>query len=177
MNTKKNILKSNLSELNKKKLIQLVNRIVKNTSKFPSEDIKGCGYWHMHLPVAEKFIDSKKTAKFIRKTCIQTLIDRAYHLSKLKPPNKMPVRVVASINLPSLFASQIIVFFGDNYFSSFFDRNSKEQSWKFIKQQKSLLDEWDLNLPDGFIEKGYYEEIHDEDFDYSGELWFIGELK
>ena len=59
----------------------MVRELEAATQVFPqAEDWEGCGYWHLHLPVAEGFIDSPKTPRSIRQQCIQTLIDRAAYL-------------------------------------------------------------------------------------------------
>ncbi len=154
---------------------QMVQRIRDETENFPEEDFPGCGYWHMHLPVSQGFIDSPETPKAIRKTCIQTLIDRAGHLCSIKPAD-ISTRVVAAINLPHLFGAQLIVFFGSEYFDNFFDRNSPEQKWILLPNDRSLVEEWDLGIPDNFEDRGYREIIEDEDYSYDGEIWFIGEL-
>jgi hypothetical protein len=156
---------------------QMVERIEKETENFPEEDRPGGGYWHMHLPVARTFIDSPRTPQAIRKTCIQTLIDRANYLCTLKPVDVVaPTRVVAAITLPNLFDAQIIVFFGSVYFETFFDRNSSRQRWIHLPDDRSMVKEWELSIPNNFIERGYHEIIQDEDVSHDGEIWFIGEL-
>ncbi len=131
----------------------------------------------MHLPVDQGFIDSLKTPYQVRRQCVQTLIDRCEHLQRLKPTSDAPVRVVASISLPYLWNSQIIVFFGQQYFGTFFDRNSEDQSWTPLPESRSFVREWDLAMPASFQEKGYHERIrYDEDYIHESELWFIGEL-
>jgi hypothetical protein len=155
---------------------KMVEHIYDLTAEFPQEDCAGCGYWHMHLPTSSATIDSPRTPKSVRKTCIQTLIDRTNHLCILKPTDDVPTHAVAAINLPNLFDAQIIVFFGSDYFARFFDRNSPQQCWIPLPDHRSLVKEWKLSIPNGFIERGYREIIQDEDFSHDGEIWFIGEL-
>lgn len=155
---------------------KMVERIHTLTAKFPQEDYVGCGYWHMHLPTGPAIIDSPQTPKSVRKTCIQTLIDRAKHLSTIKPVNIVPTRVVAAISLPNLFEAQIIVFFGSTYFETFFDRDSSQQRWILLPDDRSMVKEWDLSLPNNFIERGYRQIIQDKDVSHEDEIWFIGEL-
>ena len=33
-----------------------------------------------------------------------------------------------------------------------------------------------MSIPEGFTERGYLEEINEEDYNRKGELWFIGQL-
>lgn len=61
----------------------MIKRIEENTMKFPIEFMHHC--WHRHLPVAQDFIDSKKTPNKVKRLCMQTLLERAYHLMQMKP--------------------------------------------------------------------------------------------
>ncbi len=160
----------------KRKLSTFKHNLINQTEIFPKEDKKDCGYWHLHIPIARDFIDSKNTSTKIRRTIIQTLISRTEHLIKLKP-NNTKTRVVTAINLPYIFDSQIVVFFGDNYFNNFFERDSDEQRWIALSENRSLKSEWSLIYSDSLIECGYKEIIKDEDYIHEGEIWFVGELK
>lgn len=160
----------------RRKCRAMVEAIGDGTEVFPQEHRLGCGYWHLHLPVDQGFIDSLKTPFPVRRQCVQTLIDRCGHLYNLKPPSNEPIRVVASISLPYLWDSQVIVFFGQDYFRTFFDRSSECQSWTPLRESRSIRSEWHLDIPETFQERGYHERIRDEDMAYDGELWFIGEL-
>jgi len=71
--------------------------------------------------------------------------------------------------------SQIIIFFSENHFRTFFERNTQAQRWVLIKS-KSLSKEWNLALPTGFSERGYREERKDEDGFHKSQIWFIGQL-
>ena len=154
----------------------MVRNIQQATADFPHEDRPGCGYWHLHLPTSSS-IDAEKTPFSIRKTCVQTLIDRAHYLRSVKPMTRFPTRVVACISLPKLFDAQLIVFFGSPYYDTFFDRDSPLQQWTRLPQERSLVREWNVDIPSGFIEIGYQERIRDTHYRHDGELWFIGELE
>ncbi|MEH7610610.1 MULTISPECIES: DUF3916 domain-containing protein [Bacillaceae] len=165
----------------KRKTNKLIHRIKDKTITFPSDFHNG--YWHLHLPVSQTFISSKKTPISIKRVCIQTLIDQAKMLIENKPQSSEKYRVVVAIDLPGLFGSQIIIFSGNNHFNRFFDRD-EFQKWIPISIDRNLESEWDLNVPNSMKIIGYKEIISDyvEDTDeiavtYEGELWFIGELE
>jgi len=160
----------------KRKANQMVRNINELINQFPEVDLED-GYWHMHLPVAQTLIDSTKTPMYIRKLCVQTIINGVKRLIDIRPQTNIPSRVVASVELPHLWYSQIIVFFGDRYFNSFFERDDDYQKWTPLPKGRSLVREWKLNLPVGLDCRGYHEEITAEDFKTVSELWFIGELK
>lgn len=134
------------------------------------------GYWHAKLPVSQAFIDSPRAPRSVRCLCIQAMLDAAEQIRNTQSSRKIDCRVVTTINLPNLFSSEIIVFFGDDYFSRFFDRNTPEHSWVALPLRRSLQREWSLRLPAGWIERGYKETIADEDHHHVGEIWFFGDL-
>jgi hypothetical protein len=80
------------------------------------------------------------------------------------------------IQLPNLWDSQIIIFYEENYFNSFFERNSEYQKWILLPSNRDILSELGLDIPTGLSAKGYREEIIDDDYKSISELWFIGEL-
>lgn len=156
----------------RRKFRQMVRRIEAETELFPPRDVES--YWHLHLPVARTFIDSQRTPFTTRRLCVQTLIDRAHHLSRVAPESE-DIRVVVAVTLPELWASQIIVFFGPNYFDRFFERSGDEQQWVLI-ENRSLINEWQLKLPPEFQEQGYDETICEEELLFKSRIWFIGNL-
>ena len=38
------------------------------------------------------------------------------------------------------------------------------------------MKDWKIQIPDGFSETGYKEEIQYEDYEHMGEIWFVGQL-
>lgn len=158
----------------KRKTKNMIALIEYHTREFPDDFYKH--YWHMHLPIAQHFIDSEKTPAGIKRLCMQALIDRAAHLIDIKPVNQQHHRVVTSISLPGLWDSQMIVFEGDHYFNRFFKRDDEYQKWIPLSEQKNIAAEGGLSIPGNMHVLGFREEIVDEDETYEGEVWFIGEL-
>ena len=158
----------------RRKCRNMVRRITEQTATFPQAH-KGANFWHLHLPVARDFISSGATPFKVRRLCAQTLIDRAHHLAALAPSDG-GTRIVVAISPEDLWDSQIIVFFGSQYFDSFFKRDLPEQTWTTLNPNRSLQRCWNLELPADFGERGYQEEINAEDFQSQHELWFIGQL-
>jgi hypothetical protein len=159
----------------KRKSVIMVREIKSWTEEFPEVDLE-YGYWHIHMPFAQTFIDSTKTPSSVRRLCIQTLINQVEYLINIKPKLDLSVRVVAAINLPSLSDSQIIIFFGDKHYNSFFDRSDEFQRWISLPKERNIVREWQLKISENMKIKGYKEEIFDENSKSISELWFIGEL-
>ena len=160
----------------KRKLHKMRERIKENSLEFPTEFTNG--YWHLKLPVAQDFINSENTPNKVKRMTIQTLLDRAEYLMRLKPNDVENYRVVVAVDLPALWGSQIIIFKGDSYFKDFFNRNDEHQKWLPLSDERKVQSEWELSIPSHFQVLGFKEVITDEDaYHYEGEIWFIGELK
>jgi hypothetical protein len=153
------------------------HRIGAIVTTVPRDDREWCGYWHVHLPLAQTFIDSQSTPRSVRRLCIQSLVDPAARLRESQRHRSTRCRVVAAVSLPLLFDSQLIVFFGDEYWNQFFRRDTPEQRWIALAPTRSLAREWGVLLPDGFEERGYAESIADEGFQSEGERWFLGDVE
>lgn len=172
-----NLLNSNCKKVRGagRKSRQMLWEVQALTAVFPEVDWEE-GFWHMHLPVPQSFIDSAKTPFGVRRLCAQALIDAVEHLRTIKPKLDIPIRVTALITLPRLWDSQIIIFFGESYFAGFFNRNNDYQKWAPLPEGRNLANEWQLRVPENLTVKGYREEITDDGDTYVSQLWYIGEL-
>lgn len=145
------------------------------TLNFPV-DFQDKPYWHLHLPVAKDFVISKHTPNYVYKQITQALVDSAKHLSDIKPNDIEFCKVVLVLDFDNIFDSQIIVFFNEDYYNSFFTRDTIYQKWTMLEEECQRIKQWNIKLPDGFDVRGYLEEINDVDYKYIGKIWFIGEL-
>lgn len=146
------------------------------TEQLPDPSNYGLGYWHLHLPFAQGYIDTNKTPNKLRREIIQILINRVFHMKNLKTPLHDGYRIYTLISLPNLFDSQIAVIPDRSWLNGFFQRDTQEQKWLPLGMQRNLIKEWKLNIPPGLEVKGFREIIVEEDYYYEGEVWFIGEL-
>lgn len=158
----------------RRKCGNMVRLLTQQTAIFPLPH-RGGAYWHLHLPVARNFINATATPHGVRRLCAQTLIDCALHLAFIAPTD-LETRVVVAVCLPELWNSQIIVFFGSEYYDSFFNRDSEDQRWTPLPDNIILEREWDLRVPANFSQSGYKQELRDIDFSFDGEIWFVGQL-
>ena len=144
------------------------------TRCFP-EPHEGRCYWHFHLPISQRFINSPRTPNRVRRECVQKLLDAASKLIALRA-SSVAAPIVVAVSMPHIFDSQLIAFFSSDYYTSFFDRHTPDQQWTALPASRSLAHEWRLSLPPKFSERGFHEYIHDEDYQQHGEIWFFGEL-
>ncbi|MGE6348250.1 DUF3916 domain-containing protein [Bacillus mycoides] len=160
----------------KRKTKTLIKRIEDSTKAFPSTFYND-EYWHMPLPVLQTFIDSSKTPRKIKRLCIQTLLNQANQLMKMKPNDTNTFRVVVMISTSNLWGSQIIIFKNNNYFYNFFNRDNAFQKWIPLSNTSDFGHEWKISISNSVQTLHFQEIINDEDGFYDkGELLFIGEL-
>lgn len=152
-----------------RKCRNMVRDIESCTDELPLSEER---YWHFHLPVDRKFIDSTATPMSVRRLCVQTLIDQALRLAR---NCSVPSRVVVAVILPKLSDSQIIRFWSEDYFQNFFERDSEDQMWIPIREE-SLARLWNLRLPDNFRERGYTEIMRDGKDVPHEQIWFLGQI-
>jgi hypothetical protein len=159
----------------KRRTKTMIKRIEEYTNTFPSTFYND-EYWHMLLPTSQAFIDSNKTPRKIKKLCIQTLLDRADLLMKMKPNDTNTYRVVVMISIASLWHSQIIIFKNDDYFHKFFNRDNEFQKWIPLSNASDFGHEWKISISNSVQTLHFQEIINDDNGFFEEELSFIGEL-
>lgn len=159
----------------KRKTNTMIKRIEEHTKIFPSTFYND-EYWYMPLPVSQAFIDSCKTPRKVKQLYIQTLLNQANHLIKIKPSDTHTYRVVTLISIENLWESQIIVFKNDDYFHNFFNRNNEFQKWISLSNKIDFWKTWGISICPTAQILHFQEVIYDEDAIDKKEIWFIGEL-
>ncbi|MQR94880.1 DUF3916 domain-containing protein [Fictibacillus phosphorivorans] len=147
-----------------------------STRTIPDLNASYRGYEHEHLPLSGDYIDSKKTPNSIRRAIVQALIDRVNYLKNIKKEDHIDYRIFTAITLPQMFLSTVVIMPDKSWVEEFCERNSEEQRWIPLNNDRNLLKEWHLNAPSNFEVKGYKEIISDEDYYHEGEVWIIGKL-
>ena len=137
----------------------------------------GQRYMNWKIPVLDRLVRPPTTTPAIQAQCAQCLIDAAAHIVRAKPVGLADTRVVAVIDLPDMFGSEVCVFFDERYFQTFTDRTSDYQRWTPLPNARNLIEEMALRLPDGFAVTGFAEVIRDEETGEAseGEVWLVGE--
>ena len=81
--------------------------------------------------------------------------------------------MVAAITYPDVRESQIIIFYDENYYKSFWDRKGPYQTWTPVDDKYSFAK--DRGIVTMLPEIGYIEELNDEDYQTKSYIWFYGE--
>ena len=120
---------------------------------FPSEHSSE-RYWNWKIPVLDRLVAPPITTTEIQAHCANALLKAVKHLSTAKPEQYKNAIVTALITYPDMFGSEICVFFDNEYYESFFKRNSEWESLMPIKC-KSLSESLGYQLPKLFTETGF----------------------
>ena len=120
---------------------------------FPSEHSSE-RYWNCKLPVLDRLVAPPITTNEIQAHCASALLRAIKHLSAAKPEQFKNAIVTALITYPDMFGSEICIFFDNEYYESFFKRNSEWESLILI-EGKSLSEKLDFQLAESFTETGF----------------------
>lgn len=132
-----------------------------------------CQYEHYHIP-AGFWINSSKTSSKVKTAFCKAWIRKTEEIIKAKPEVNHFCKVVGDLTVPSLWSSQITIFYDREYYDSFWNRHGAYQDWSRIKDGSSLARE--RNFVTDLKEIGVIETITDEDMTCVSEIWFYGEL-
>lgn len=146
---------------------------------YPNEIYKEA-YWHCKVPILDSIVNRDATFE-IKKACIQYLVNAVCYILIAKKRNNIQEqsKTMCLISIPRMFCSEVTVFVDQEYYEHFFIRTTAAHKLTLIMDaNRSLLKKFEIMIPDGIAlqESGYIETINDEDENYQGELWAIGQL-
>ncbi len=130
-------------------------------------------YEHFHVP-GEQWIESAKTSGKIKSIFVKKWLEKTVQIYNSKPKELPFCKVIAVVNEPYFWSSQIIIFYDKDYYDNFFDRNSGCQIWTPINNVISFLRQRNINC--SLSEKGYTETVYDEGSTITSNLWFYGDV-
>lgn len=140
----------------KRKLNNLLRDIDSIT---PSFDFKG-EYEHFHIPCGW-WISEPKTSRKVKTEFCRKWLEKTRKIIDSKPQSHGFCKVVANIVTPCFWNSQIIIFYDEQYYNTFFDRKGNYQVWIPIENYSFAASRGisaDLN------EKGYLEILYEDDY-------------
>lgn len=122
---------------------------------------------------SDPFIESEKATNQNQKKFYEKWLATVERLMEEKPQDIEYCKVVGMISIPDIWCSEIIIFYEQEYYESFFKRNSAYQTWIKIKNNSFLECK---QIQTTLKEVGYQQIIRDEDI-YQNELWFYGDVR
>lgn len=152
----------------KRKHILLKKRISQMCAFFPNEEEK---YWHMSMPCSDLILDYPKVRRKYKINIVRFLIDQTEHLNSIKPTNRF-AKTVCCLPIEHLWNAQIIIFFDEDYYETFFNRKGEYQKWTEIDIKNSIKKH-------GFVFndlskfRGYHEVINDDEDLFEQDIWFF----
>lgn len=129
---------------------------------------------HFHVPCS-MFIQSPKTSGKIKTAFCQKWLEKTGDIIERKPENLTFCKVVALIDVPNYWNSQIIIFYSQSYYDTFWDRNDSFQRWEALDLKAPSFVK-SRNIKTVLFEKGYMEIIKSDEVYEKSILWFYGDL-
>lgn len=127
---------------------------------------------HFHVP-CEEWLSMPKTSGKIKTEFCRKWIEKTEEFIARKPDSLPFCEVVAAVCYPDLCRSQIIIFYDEEYFSTFWKRDDEYQKWTRIENDKSFAKE--RNIKTRLSETGCIEELFDEDYCCRSYIWFYSQ--
>ena len=128
---------------------------------------------HFHVP-SDPFIESFKTSGKVKTAFCRKWLETTEKFIDQKPKNQGFCKIVAIISVPNFWLSEIIIFYDEDYYNSFWNRNGSEQFWTMKQDKDSFCKE--RNIDTSLQEMCYCETIIEENRTYKRDLWFYGDL-
>lgn len=156
-----------------KRLLSWLDKIepFKNTNDLLFKDVED-KFEHFHVPCGP-WLSKPKTSGKIKTAFCKKWLEKTEEIIGNKPKDLPFCKVVAAITYPDVRESQIIIFYDEEYYNSFWDRKGPYQIWTRVDDKRSFAKERGImtELP----EIGYLEELNDEDYCAKSHIWFYGE--
>lgn len=125
-------------------------------------------YVNFKVPLPAALVEGPRSRHRLQADVISQLLRAAEKLARQQPPeNSQFYRVAVLLTLPNLFASEVTLFFDEDYFHGFLYENSLPDS-----QRPSQL--YDVKIPEIFdIECGCLVSYSDDEYVYRSHHWTI----
>jgi len=130
---------------------------------------------HFHVPCAYGFINSQKTSSKVKTAFCKKWIETTERFIKQKPSKFLFCKIVSFISVSSFWDSQIIVFYDEAYYNTFWDRKTPKQFWAQIPD-KNLSFARERGIQTSLKEIGYIETMKEDNYIHRDVLWYYGEL-
>lgn len=143
-----------------------------------NDDDYSYGYWNVKIPVHLALVQGKQTNKSMQSFCAQALINATHDIYQAKKIDKKNTRVTCCIVLPDMFSSEICIFTSEEYYKEHTQEGHSRFGQTKRLNDRSLIKEWNLKLPDGFSELGVLVASENNEGEiYNTENWYIGEVE
>lgn len=106
-------------------------RIVGEVSALPGRDPEahlGGRFWHFKVPVFQKAVDPPHATVEMQRACLATILAaaEAVERSQRRPAD---CRIACLVSTPSLFNSEVTLFFDEDYFQTFLPREEGQRNY------------------------------------------------
>ncbi len=92
------------------------------------EQCEGARYWNFKIPVYSKLVDPEHATLATRRACLAVILAAAEAVER-SPHRPADCRVACLVSTPSLFQSEVTLFFDDAYFETFLPREEGKRTY------------------------------------------------
>ena len=123
-------------------------------------------YWNYKIPIDESllFVNKRLTKRILKEFILKT--QALYKASSYD--DAILTLVIAN---PNLFSSELCIFFDNEYFANFTQRDNEYQKWEPSK--KGVLEVFNIEVSSELKVLNFDEIINDDDFHYTGKQTVI----
>jgi hypothetical protein len=127
-------------------------------------------YMNYKIPVLDRLVNTPTTTKNIQAHCLKAILKATAYIEKAKPKKLNNSIVTVLVTYPDMFSSEICIFFNEEYFRTFFERNNETE--KLIQLSgKSLAQDLEVDIPANFKEIGFQFTVKDDSDIFNEEWW------
>ncbi len=145
------------------------------SESFPEPD-DGRDTWYWNLPISRLVVDGRHARRSARHTAMGLMLAGAANLRRARHAESKIARVVCTIHMPELFRSSLDVFYSEEAWFGFVERDSPEYTLARLGRNRSLIREASIRGCERLGELGFEETIRDDGLESSGEVWLIGDV-
>ena len=114
-----------------RQLARWPERIVREVSALPERDPEahlGGRFWNFKVPVFQKLVDPPQATVEMQRACLAAILAsaEAVERSERRPAD---CRVACLVSTPSLFNSEVTLFFDEDYFQTFLPREEGKRNY------------------------------------------------
>lgn len=150
-----------------------LERLMRNIGGISPFKTTDCECEHFHVPSGQ-WLDSSKTYGRIKTEFMRKWLEKTAQICAAKPENLPFCKAVTIVPENELSASQIVIFYDEDYYSRFFSRNDGCQRWELNENAASLLSLRNINCP--LNEKCYTEILNDDGMIFMDRLYVFGDI-
>jgi hypothetical protein len=155
---------------------QKLERLLAQIDAFEPFRCREQRYEHFHVPCCRQLLEGPGTRGWVQTAFCRKWLETAERFLAEKPADLPFCKVVAVLEWPGLWDSQLIIFYDSAYYDSFWDRQGPWQTWTPLPAD-AVPETCRRGIRTALRARGYAQCLRDEENgrEFRDTLWFYGE--